>query len=212
MADVTIIGAGNMARGIGSRVVAADRSLEILTRDASKAEALAAELGGAVSGAALDQKVSGKIVVLALPFDAAQEVVKSLGSALDGKIVIDISNPVNFETFDSLTVPAGTSAAEELAKLAPNATFVKAFNTVFAGNFASGKINGQPLDVFIAADSAEARSAVVSLVDDADMRAIEVGGLHHARELEGFQLLHMALQVNPAYENFQWGSAIQIAG
>ncbi|GAB2895155.1 NADPH-dependent F420 reductase [Neomicrococcus lactis] len=212
MADVTIIGAGNMARGIGSRVVAADRSLEILTRDASKAEALAAELGGAVSGAALDQKVSGKIVVLALPFDAAQEVVKSLGSALDGKIVIDISNPVNFETFNSLTVPAGTSAAEELARLAPNATFVKAFNTVFAGNLASGKINGQPLDVFIAADSAEARSAVVSLVNDADMRAIEVGGLHHARELEGFQLLHMALQVNPAYENFQWGSAIQIAG
>ncbi|GAA2545453.1 hypothetical protein HD598_001229 [Neomicrococcus aestuarii] len=212
MADVTIIGAGNMARGISSRVVAADRSLEILNREAGKAQELATELGGAVNGAALEQKVSGKIVILALPFDASKEVVASLGSALDGKIVIDISNPVNFETFDSLTVPAGTSAAEELAKLAPNATFVKAFNTTFAGNLASGKINGQPLDVFVASDSAEARAAVVSLISDADMRAIEVGGLHHARELEGFQLLHMALQVNPAYENFQWGSSIQIVG
>lgn len=212
MADVTIIGAGNMARGIGSRVVAADRSLEILNREADKAQSLASELGGAVSGGSLEQSPSGKIVVLALPFDAAQEVVKNLGSALDGKIVIDITNPVNFETFDSLTVPAGSSAAEELAKLAPNATFVKAFNTTFAGNLVSGKINGQPLDVFIASDSAEARTAVASLVTDADMRALEVGGLHHARELEGFQLLHMALQVNPAYENFQWGSALQIVG
>jgi predicted dinucleotide-binding enzyme len=211
MTDITIIGSGNMARGIGTRAVVAGRSLQILDRDTSKAEALAAELGGGVTAANLSAGAAGSIVVLAVPYDAAKEIVTNLGAALAGKTVIDITNPVDFSTFDSLVVAPGTSAAEELAALAaPGVNIVKAFNTTFAGSLVEGAVAGQPLDVFIASDSAEASAAVAAFVTAAGLRPLEVGPLRRARELEGFQFLVMTLQVNPAFESFNWNTGIKI--
>jgi predicted dinucleotide-binding enzyme len=210
MSDITIIGSGNMARGIGTRAVAAGRSLQILDRDPAKAGALAAELGDAVTAGAIDGASLGDIVVLALPFDAAKEVIASLGAALDGATVIDITNPVDFATFDSLVVAPGSSAAEELAALAPAANVVKAFNTTFAGTLIGGTIDGLPLDVFVASDSEDAKAAVVSFVTDAGLRPIDVGPLRRARELEGFQFVLMTLQANPAFETFNWNTGLKI--
>jgi predicted dinucleotide-binding enzyme len=210
MSDITIIGSGKMARGIGTRAVAAGRSLQILDRDPAKAEALAAQLGDAVTAGAIDGASLGDIVVLALPFDAAKDVLASLGAALDGTTVIDITNPVDFATFDSLVVAPGSSAAEELAALVPAANVVKAFNTTFAGTLVEGTVDGLPLDVFVASDSDEARAAVVSFVTDAGLRPIDVGPLRRARELEGFQFVLMTLQANPAFETFNWNTGLKI--
>jgi predicted dinucleotide-binding enzyme len=210
MSDITIIGSGNMARGIGTRGVAAGRSLQILDRDPAKAEALAVELGDGVTAAAIDGASLGDIVVLALPFDAAKAVVTSLGAALDGKTVIDITNPVDFATFDSLVVAPDSSAAEELAALVPAANVVKAFNTTFAGTLVEGTVEGLPLDVFVASDSDEAKAAVVSFVTDAGLRPIDVGPLRRSRELEGFQFVLMTLQANPAFETFNWNTGLKI--
>jgi predicted dinucleotide-binding enzyme len=210
MSDITIIGSGNMARGIGTRAVAAGRSLQILDRDPAKAEALAAQLGDAVTAGAIDGASLRDIVVLALPFDAAKDVLASLGAALDGTTVIDITNPVDFATFDSLVVAPGSSAAEELAALVPAANVVKAFNTTFAGTLVEGTVDGLPLDVFVASDSDEARAAVVSFVTDAGLRPIDVGPLRRARELEGFQFVLMTLQANPAFETFNWNTGLKI--
>jgi 8-hydroxy-5-deazaflavin:NADPH oxidoreductase len=210
MTDITIIGSGNMARGIGSRVVAAGRSLQILDRDQAKAEALAAELGGDVTAASLDSGPSGSIVVLALPFDAAKEVAVASANDLAGKTVVDITNPVDFATFDSLVVAPGSSAAEEIAALIPDANVVKAFNTTFAGTLVDGTVDGIPLDVFIASDSDEAKAAVSSFVTDAGLRPIDVGPLRRARELEGFQFVLMTLQANPAFESFNWNTGLKI--
>ena len=127
-----------------------------------------------------------------------------------GKIVVDISNPVNTDTFDALVVGPGTSAAEEIAALLPGAAVVKAFNTTFAGPLTAGTTGGLPLDVFIASDSGKARNEVAAFVSAAGLRPLQVGGLHHARELEGFELLVMALQANPAYESFNWGTGLNI--
>jgi 8-hydroxy-5-deazaflavin:NADPH oxidoreductase len=210
MSDIVIIGSGNMARGIGTRAVAAGRSLQILDRDPAKAQSLAAELGADVTAGAIEGASLGDIVVLALPFDAAKEVVTALGTALDGKTVIDITNPVDFATFDSLVVAAGSSAAEEIAALAPAAHVVKAFNTTFAGTLVAGAVEGLPLDVFVASDSDEAKTAVVSFVTDAGLRPIDVGPLRRARELEGFQFVLMTLQANPAFETFNWNTGLKI--
>jgi len=209
MSTITIIGSGNMARGIATRALAAGRSVEILNRDEAKAAALAAELGANSTSGKLGQVPSGEIVALALPFDAAKEVVSAYGDTLAGKTVIDITNPVNFETFDSLVVAPGTSAAEEIASLTP-ANVVKAFNTTFAGTLATGETSGQALDVFIAGDNAEAAAAVSSLVSDGGMRPIVAGPLKRARELEGFQFLVMTLQANPAFETFNWNTGLKI--
>ncbi|WP_253905297.1 NADPH-dependent F420 reductase [Arthrobacter sp. H14] len=209
MTTISIVGTGNMARGIGSRALAAGQTVQFLNRDAAKAAELASELGkGATSGSSTEAPEAG-IVVLALPFDGAKDYVSANAGALAGKVLIDITNPLNFETFDSLVVPADSSAAEEIAKLVPNAQVVKAFNTTFAGTLAEGKVDGKPLDVFIAGAD-EARAQVAEFARNAGLRPLEVGGLHHARELEGFQLLVMAMQANPAFESFNWNTGLKI--
>lgn len=212
MTDIVIIGSGNMARGIGTRAVAAGRSVQILGQDLPKAAALAAELGVSVTSGPVDfTSVDGDIVVLAVPYDAARALVTGYGAALAGKTVIDITNPVDFTTFDSLTVAPGTSAAEELADLAADGVnVVKAFNTTFAGTLVAGSVAGQTLDVFVASDSDTAKAAVASFVTDAGLNPIDVGPLRRARELEGFQLLIMTLQANPAHASFNWNTAVKV--
>ncbi len=211
MTDITIIGSGNMARGIGTRAVAAGRSLQILSPNEAKAAALAAELGGNVTSGPGDALPAGDIVLLAVPYDAAREIVTRLGTALAGKTVIDLTNPIDFTTFDSLTVAPGTSAAEELAALAaPGVNIVKAFNTTFAGPLAAGSVSGEPLDVFIASDSDEAAAAVASFAADAGLNPVVAGPLRRARELEGFQLLIMTLQVDPALDTFNWNTSLKV--
>jgi NADPH-dependent F420 reductase len=211
--DVTIIGTGNMARGIGTRLATAGARLQILGRNADEARTLANELSGKaaagqVTAGQLDaDPVAGDVVVLALPYDAAVEVAKRLADQLANRIVVDITNPVNFATFDGLVVPPDSSAAQELAKLLPGATVVKAFNTTFAGTLTSGEVNGQPLDVFIATDSPEAAKAIASLVEQAGMRPIEIGPLRRARELEAMGYVHMLAQ-DPAGTGF--GSALKL--
>ncbi|WP_354217253.1 NAD(P)-binding domain-containing protein [Arthrobacter sp. UYCo732] len=152
MTDITIIGNGNMARGIATRAVAAGKKVEILGQDGAKAQTLAGELGADVTHGTAASAPQGSIVILAVPFDAAKSVVTAYGNQLAGKTIVDITNPVNFDTFDSLVVEPGSSAAEEIAALAPaGASVVKAFNTTFAGTLVAGESGGQPLDVFIAA-------------------------------------------------------------
>ncbi|QCB95981.1 NADP oxidoreductase [Arthrobacter sp. PAMC25564] len=210
MTDITIIGSGNMARAIGTRAVAAGREVQILDRTPENAAKLATELGGNTTSGSLGDIPDGDIVVLALYFGPAKEVATHYGDTLSDKTVIEISNPINMETFDSLVVEPGTSAAEEIAALLPGARVVKAFNTTFAGPLAAGTTGGMPLDVFIASDSEKARNEVAAFASAAGLRPLQVGGLRHARELEGFQLLIMALQANPAYENFNWGTGLKV--
>ncbi|KQN89419.1 NADPH-dependent F420 reductase [Arthrobacter sp. Leaf69] len=209
MTDITIIGSGNMARAIGTRAVAAGRSLQILSRSPEHAAKLAAELGADTTSGGLGDIPEGDIVVLALYFEPAKEVATHYGDTLSGKTVVEISNPTDPD-FDSLTVEPGSSAAEEIAALLPGAEVVKAFNTTFAGPLAAGAKGGMPLDVFIASDSGDAANAVASFAAAAGLRPLKVGGLRHARELEGFELLVMALQANPAYESFDWTAGPKI--
>lgn len=189
--DILIVGAGNMARGIGTRLLAGGHPVHIADRDPQKAKGLAAELDGDATGHDLAEgPEDSEVVVLALPYPANVEVARSWAPRLAGKLVVDISNPVDFETFDDLTTPDGTSAAEQVAEAAPGAKVVKAFNTTFAGNL----VNGTPMDVLIAGDDDTSREAVAKLAADGGLRPVSVGGLKHARQLEGFQLLHMKVQ------------------
>jgi len=198
--NVTIIGAGNMGRGIGHRMVAGGNSVTLIDRDPQEAEKLAAELKGAakkgatVQTASLDSASLGDVVILAVWYSAGKEIVQQLGQKLAGKTVVDISNPLN-GTFDGLGIPAGTSWPEELSKVAaPGTKLVKAFNTTFAGTLVAGKAAGVPLDVFIAGDDAQAKQTVAKLVSDGGMVPVDVGSLQRARQLEGLGLLGITLQ------------------
>lgn len=209
MSTLTIIGAGNMTRGIATRALAAGHTVQILARDAEAAAALAGELSGDVTTGPVDAPIAGDVVVLALPYGAALEVAGQLGQALAGKVVVDITNPVDFATFDSLVVPAGTSAAQEIAKAAPEAKVVKGFNTTFAGTLVSGEVAGQPLDVLVAGDDDAAKAEVIALADSAGMRGVDAGPLRRAQQLEAVGFLHMTLQGTLGNT---WSTGVKVLG
>jgi NADPH-dependent F420 reductase len=201
---VTIIGAGNMARGIGSRVLAGGNELELVSRSREAAGALADELGGG----SVSDEVTGDVVVLAVPYGAAADVVSAHGDRLRGKVVVDITNPVDWATFDGLVTPADSSAAEEIAKLVPDGTqVVKAFNTTFAPTVAAGQVAGQNLDVLLAGDDGDAKKKVASFVEAGGLRPLDVGPLKRARQLEQLAFLHITAQ-EPLGSGF--GSAVKI--
>jgi predicted dinucleotide-binding enzyme len=206
--NVTIIGTGNMARAIGSRLVAGGHDVTVLGKDTADAEAAIEDIGadGSAKPGRSGDPIADDVVVLAVYYPDAKGAVERYGEALSGKVVIDITNPVN-DSFDGLVTPPDGSAAQELAASAPGARVVKAFNTTFAGTLRQGEVSGQPLDVFLAGDDEDARATVSRLVEDAGLRPIDAGPLRRARELEAAGLLHMSIQA-PLGTGF--GSALKI--
>ncbi len=199
MASVTIFGAGNMARGIGTRLIAAKADVQILAPRAEEADSLARELaasGGSVSGGSAEEPLEGDVVVLAVPYEAALQIVAGRRGDLAGKVVVDITNPIDWDSFDRLVTPADSSAAEEIAKRAPGVPVVKAFNTTFAGTLQAGEVAGQPLDVLLASDDDDAKRRVAELVEGGGMRPVDAGPVRRARQLEHLGFLHMAVQEN----------------
>jgi 8-hydroxy-5-deazaflavin:NADPH oxidoreductase len=189
-----------MGRGIGTRLVSGGHSVTYMDRDPEKAKALAAEVsakaknGAKANGVAFGSPIKDEIVFLAIPYGAAGEVIENLGNKLDGKIIVDITNPLN-ATYSGLAVAPGTSGAEEIARKLPADTVVlKAFNTTFAKTLVDGEVDGQPLDVFIAGDAAGPKQKVSKLVEDGGLRAIDAGALERARQLEALGFLGIALQ------------------
>lgn len=211
--NVTIIGSGNMGRGIGTRLAKGGHSVTFIDANPEVAEQAAAEVrlaaknGATVSSSSPGTAELGEVVVLAVWYGTNLEIARQLGAKLAGKVVVDIANPLN-ATFDGLATAPDSSSAEDLAKvLTPGAKVVKAFNTTFAGTLLAGQVAGQPLDVFIAGDDGGAKDKVAQLVKDGGMRAIDAGPLNRARQIEGMQLLQIVLQ---SKLGTNWGSAIKI--
>ena len=191
--DITIIGTGNMARGIATRALAGDNPVTLLGRETTDAPALAADLNGDVATGTVGDPVNGELVVLAIPYEAIDDVLGRYNGQLDGKTIVDITNPVDFSTFTPLSVEAG-SAAQKIAEKVPAAKVVKAFNTTFAGTLIEGKVAGEQLDVLIASDDEQAKASVKQLVESGGLRAVDAGPLARAHELEAVGYLHMSLQ------------------
>jgi len=211
--NVTIIGAGNMGKGIGTRLAAGGHSVTFVDANPEVAEKVAAEVGATakkgakVSTASLGNAELGDVVVLALWYGTNIEIAKQLGKKLAGKVVVDIANPLN-STFDGLATAPDSSSAEDVAKaIASGAKVVKAFNTTYAGTLLAGQVAGQPLDVFIAGDDADAKNKVAELVKDGGMRPIDTGPLSRARQIEGMQFLHIVTQ---GTLRTNWASTIKI--
>ena len=147
--NVTIIGAGNMGRGIGTRLVAGGHSVTLVDANPETAEKTAAAVRAAaqddaqVFTASLGQAELGEVVVLAVSYGTNIEIARQLGSKLAGKVIVDIANPLN-SSFDGLATAPDSSSAEDVAKaLAAGAKVVKAFNTTYAGTLIAGQVAGQ---------------------------------------------------------------------
>jgi len=144
--------------------------------------------------------VTGDIVVLAVPYPAVAGVLAQRVGQLDGRVVVDISNPLN-ATWDALVVPPDSSAAARIAAALPGARVLKAFNTTYAGHLATGVVGDRPTTVLIAGDDAEAKAQLTEIVTGGGLRAVDAGGLDRARELEAMGFLQMTLG---AAEKLPW--------
>jgi 8-hydroxy-5-deazaflavin:NADPH oxidoreductase len=183
MAHVSVLGTGNMGPAIAGVVGKGGNTVELFGSDDT------------------GKPITGDVVILAVPYGAVAGIVAQRGAQLAGKVVVDITNPVNFETFDSLVVPADGSAAAELAAALPQSRVVKAFNTNFAATLASGKVGDQPTTVLLAGDDADAKSLLAGIVTAGGLRAIDAGSLRRARELEALGFLQISLA---AAEKIAW--------
>ena len=177
MTHVSIIGTGNMGGALADVVTAGGNTVEVFNHSGPEAP------------------VTGDVVILAVPYPAVAEIVKQRGHELAGKIVVDITNPLNFETFDSLTVPADGSSAAELAEALPQSRVLKAFNTNFAATLASRTVGGQPTTVLVAGDDADAKALLIGIVAAGGLKGIDAGGLRRARELEALGFLQLTLAI-----------------
>jgi predicted dinucleotide-binding enzyme len=194
MSTISIIGAGGMAAAIGGRTAKAGYTVEVVNRDPAKALELADKLAAGATTGTYGAAPAGDIIILAVPYGSAAAVVTDFGDALDGKVIIDITNPVTPD-MSGLVTPHGSSGAQEIAKGAPaGARVVKAFNTIFGHVLAKG---GR-LDAFIAADDVEAKARVSTFIESLGLRPLDVGGLHMAATLEAVGLMMIGLAKNGA--------------
>ena len=201
MTTISIIGSGNMATAIGTRAAKHGHTIEVMSRDTAKAQALAGKIGNGATAGTFGATPLGDIVIVAVPYTNAVSVVATYGDALAGKVIIDICNTFNADA-TGLVTPDGTSGAQEIAKAVPaSAHVVKAFNTVFAHVLALGR----PLDVLLAGDDELAKKSVSAFIETLGLRPLDVGSLAMAHWLEGAGLLMMGLAGHGAGFNIALG-------
>ena len=172
---ISIIGDGNVGSALAKGLKAAGHTIETTGNDPAAVARLAA---------------SGDVIILATPYAAYGDIAKTIGSASDGKPVIDASNILNKEMGIGIE---GTSGAEELQKKLPNARVVKAFNTVFAGTMDTGTAKGKTLSALFAGDDATAKATVAKLAADIGFDPLDAGALKNARLLEALGVLNIQL-------------------
>lgn len=183
MTSISIIGTGNMGQAIAA----------VANRGGHDVQQLAHTDG--------DVAATGDIVVLAVPHTAVSEILEQRGESFADKIVVDITNPVDFTTMDSLVVAADSSKAAEIAQALPSSRVLKAFNTNFASTLAEGTVGPLDTTVLIAGDDDQAKATLSEVLVSGGLKAIDAGALNRARELEAIGFLQISLAVR---EKLAW--------
>ncbi|MFE4756723.1 NADPH-dependent F420 reductase [Streptomyces mirabilis] len=193
---IGVLGTGNMADALATHWARAGHEVTVGGRDADKAERVARRIGGSAKPASLCAAAAfGQVVLAALPYDAGVSVARELRADLDGKVLLDCSNPVG-PGFRLLT-EGGPSAARQLAAAAPGAHVVKAFNLCHEDVWRMWPpvFDGRLLAVPVCGDDQAALACVRELVRDVGCVPVAGGGLERAGLLEATAALFIALWV-----------------
>ena len=174
---IGIIGKGNVGTAIATGLTRKGHEVKFGHRDPKQPVADAAKWG--------------EVIILAVPYENVTDAAKSIGSAADGKVLLDVTNAIDDNM--NLAIGFSTSAAEELQKKLPKARVVKAFNTVFAQNQSVGRIGNEKLTLFVAGDDAKAKQTVMQLGADIGFDPVDAGKLKAARYLEPMGMLMISL-------------------
>ena len=177
---IAIIGRGNVGKALGDGLKQAGHEIRYGHRDPEEPVRDAAEWAD--------------VIILAIPYHATADAAKKIGSAADGKVLVDVTNAL--DPNGKLAVGFATSAAEELQKLLPKSRVVKAFNTVFARNQSTGRVGKEQLTAFIAGDDKTAKQTVMELSREIGFEPVDVGPLKSARYLEPMAIMIIELGYN----------------
>lgn len=190
---VTIIGAGNMGSAFVKQLVRAGHEVSVTARDSAKAAQVVAAHPGAKAVAVAGAANGADAIVLATGYGDAAAALQAVGD-LQGKVVIDITNPLTAD-YMGLTLGHSSSAAEEIARAVPGAEVVKGFNTIFAQVLGDGADfgEGRKVTVFVASDSARAKQTATALAQSMGFEVVDAGGLKNARYLEPLAGLNIYL-------------------
>jgi predicted dinucleotide-binding enzyme len=184
-----VIGVGNIGSAVAGHLVGGEETVVVAAKDASHAEALAQQLGSRARAASVEEAITGAdAIVFALWLDDMKDVISEHASLLDGKVVVDPSNPLGFDAAGQMirTLPDDQSAGSIVASLLPaGAHYVKAFGTLSAESLA-GNANREPQRavLFYATDDDEAASTVERLIRAAGFEPLKVGGVAAAVRIE----------------------------
>ena len=197
---VAIIGAGNVGKALATSMTSAGHEVTIAAKNSGNARAAADEIGASSADSSAAAVTGADVVILAVPYAAGARSPTTFVTPVAGKTIIDVTNPLNPD-FSGLAT-TDTSAAEELQLRLPDASVVKAFNTIFAGNQAN------PTPPRSTATSPptmpKAKQEVMSLVESIGFTPLDVGPLSSARYLEGMAYVNIGLN---AQNGWSWTSA-----
>jgi predicted dinucleotide-binding enzyme len=184
-----IIGVGNIGGALARHLVGGGESVVLTAKDESRAEALARELGPLVRAASVEDAIAdADVVVFAVWLDTIKELMARDAGLLDGKVVVDPSNPLGFDKSGQMirTLPEEQSSGSVVAALLPaGAHYVKAFGTLAADTLASGA-NREPRRavLFYATDDDAAATTVERLIRAAGFDPLKAGGVADAGRIE----------------------------
>lgn len=189
MTSISIIGSGKMGSAIANIAALAGADVQIVNRSTKPTKD-----HPDAKYAALGDDLTGKLVVLAVPYGAYPNILKHYRDRLGGKVVIDISNTIDFTTYEQPQALVGTSTALQLAKQLPgDVAVLKAFNANLAETLITRTNGTTATTVLFAGDDAEGKIALADMLRAAGLRAVDVGPLQRSRQLEAIGFLQMVL-------------------
>lgn len=192
---IGILGSGDVAKALARGFLSRKHQVTMGTRDASKLEDFKREVGGQLTvGSNSDAAKGADLIVLATHFDggAAVGALELAGIAnLDGKVLIDVTNPLKIEEgkLPQLSIGFTDSAGETVQRAAPTAKVVKAFNIVGNQHMVDPQFPGGPPTMFIAGDDDGAKKTVAGIVTSFGWECIDAGGIQESRLLEALAML-----------------------
>ncbi len=187
---IAIIGTGRVAEALGPEFAAQGHRIVYGSRDPSRDAVadLVERTGSDASAVQSAEAVEGAdIIVLAVPGLMVDEITRSLGD-LSGKIVIDPTNPLVFES-GRITHGVETSNAEIIQNAAPGARVVKAFNTLSWRTMIEPDESGGPVTIPLVGNDNDAKETVARLIEGMGLEAIDLGPVDQARWVEGMLML-----------------------
>ncbi len=189
--NISILGTGSVGSSLGKLFIHHGINVAWAARDPKKAMVALGDDGRVVSF--VDAAMWADILILAVPWSSALEVLKSQPS-LDGKIIVDATNPLNAD-WSPVLLGQENSAAEEIQKAMPQCRVVKAFNTIFADMMTPERIADGSVTAFYCGDDASAKSSVRDLLVAIGLHPEDTGALTSARWLEGMAHLNIRMAV-----------------